>query len=225
MTDIIAPFCPFSTLTFALVTVTPTLTTHSYSEYLMKKSTPSLPVSTKFLARIEQRIADVLTAIGSFTPDIHTLAMSYVHAYLAGGELPAPSGIAEQQCHLIVLTLRAEIDAAILRSQRARSRRRPRVSDAPAETPSIAAANAETASPERPAGHTINNINPDTDIDIVKTTPQSALGIKSVPTHPAKKSPHPKMFHPNRNPRVAPAGRGRFGLKIVHTDRSRRGRR
>ena len=89
----------------------------------MKKTTHTLPVSQKFISRIEQRIADILSAIGAHSPEIHALTMSYIHAYLEQRSLPTPVDAIGRQCHLIVLTLRAEIDAAITRSQRARQRR------------------------------------------------------------------------------------------------------
>ena len=86
----------------------------------MKTSTP-LPVSRKFLARIRDRVSEVLASIGKEDTDFLELIMAMIHGYLAGclPQLPA-AGDHHYSCHLIFLTLRAEIDAAVVRSRRAR---------------------------------------------------------------------------------------------------------
>lgn len=80
-----------------------------------------LPVSRKFLARIHSRVSDVVAALGRSDTDFLDHIMADIHGYLAG-RLPDSPAVADERycCHLIFLTLRAEIDAAIIRSRRAR---------------------------------------------------------------------------------------------------------
>lgn len=89
--------------------------------------TPLLPVSRKFLARIRSRVSDVLASIGKTDTSFLDHVMAIIHAYFEGRLPDLPAATDDSYCcHLIFLTLRAEIDAAILRSRRARESARRR---------------------------------------------------------------------------------------------------
>ena len=91
------------------------------------KNKTILPVSRKFLARIRSRVSDVLVSLGKTDTDFIEHIMATIHAYLDGTLPDLPTATDDRYCcHLIFLTLRAEIDAAVLRSRRARESARRR---------------------------------------------------------------------------------------------------
>lgn len=95
----------------------------------MKKhaSNPLCPVSKKFYAYLSGRVRESLTLIGR--EDAVAEAMACIERYMADGSLPP-----DDSCPAVVLTfsiLRPEIDKAIQRSIRARSRSAKRHPHAP----------------------------------------------------------------------------------------------
>lgn len=116
----------------------------------MKKhaSNPLCPVSKKFYGYISVRVRESLTLIGR--EDAVAEAMACIERYMADGSLPP-----DDSCPAVVLTfsiLRPEIDKAIQRSIRARSRSAKKTS-ACADNQSLAAsADAMTATTVHASG-------------------------------------------------------------------------
>lgn len=85
----------------------------------MKKHAPKqqCPVSRKFYTYVSDRVRESLSLIGR--EDVVAVAMACVDRYMADGTQPADT---DPAVRLTFALLRAEIDKAVLRSSRARSR-------------------------------------------------------------------------------------------------------
>lgn len=111
----------------------------------MKKhaSNPLCPVSKKFYAYLSVRVRESLVLIGR--EDAVAEAMACIDRYMADGSLPQADS-----CPAILLSfsiLRPEIDKAVMRSSRARSRNAKKVSISAADNQNVMAsadANSET---------------------------------------------------------------------------------
>ncbi len=144
------------------------------------KTKNTLPVSRKFLARIRQRLTDLLATLGHTDSTSLESIMSMILAYLNGNPPSLPSPSDESYCfHIIFLTLRAEIDTAVERSRRARERARLRAEQrrhvTTASKPSPVTLDDGTIRTTRPDGTIIDK---DTDGTVRTTKPDGTVIVE-----------------------------------------------
>lgn len=85
------------------------------------KTTHTLPVSRKFMERMSARITDVMNKIGMTSVSLNDV-LALINNYLLTREVPAVTPGPTAVSLIVFFSLKEEIDAAILRSQRARER-------------------------------------------------------------------------------------------------------
>ncbi len=86
------------------------------------KITSTLPVSRKFLSRMNARVSEIMSQIGTTTDTSADDVLAIIMHYLLTSEIPAIKSGPASISAIIFFTLKSEIEAAILRSQRARAR-------------------------------------------------------------------------------------------------------
>lgn len=179
------------------------------------------PVSEKYHSRLEGRVRDIFANL-NIKAGYACETMAIIDRYLAG--TPMAEGSVDPTCHIVFLTLKAEIDSAVHRSERARSRAAARSaarkisagqnSDPSPETITATPVVADTVTPDRSSGRADAHA---TVADVSTTAPAASEADETTRMRPGRRrfkirkkiaSAHSHPSHPYHRKSARP-GTGR----------------